>query len=55
MWFDTIGNTDVNAIEDGNTFEGFPTSGRYVVGEVLDATDFDVDDSTKAKLYIDNN
>jgi len=53
LYFDTENNTDVNAIEVGNTFRGWPTSDRYVVGKVL-ALPFDVDDETKVQLYIDN-
>lgn len=52
-WFDTIGNTDINAIEIGNTFDGWVNNTRYVVGIVI-ALPFDVDDNTKASLIIDN-
>ncbi|MAX71793.1 MAG: hypothetical protein CMC76_11975 [Flavobacteriaceae bacterium] len=54
IWYYTVGNTDVNAIEDGNEFRGLVSPTRYVVGVVLDATDFDIDDPTKARLLIDN-
>jgi hypothetical protein len=53
FYFNTQGNTDVNAIEVGNTFRGWPTADRYVVGKVL-ALPFDVNDETKVQLYIDN-
>ena len=52
LWFDTVGNTDTQAIEVGNTFEGYPTTSRYVVGRVI-ALPFDVDDNTKVKLIMD--
>ena len=54
LWYDTQGNTDRTAREVGNVFRGKPSADRYVVGEVLDPTDFDIDDKTKAKLYVDN-
>lgn len=41
-------------ITDDQEFRGFPTPGRYVVGTVLDATDFDIDDDSKANLLVNN-
>lgn len=53
LYFNTAQNQNPLAIEDGNHFYGHPEADRYVVGRVVDATDFDVDDSLKAKLFID--
>ena len=52
-WFDTIGNSDINAIEVGNEFEGWVSATRYVVGKVI-ALPFDVDDNTKVSLIVNN-
>lgn len=54
LWFDTRGNANPRAIAAGNVFRGEPTANRYVIGKVLDPTDFDIDDNTKATLYLDN-
>jgi len=50
---DTIGNTNIDAFEIGNTFRGWPTTSRYVVGKVI-ALPFDIDDNTKVSLVVDN-
>lgn len=45
--------TSLTEWEAGDTFSGWASSDRYVVGKVI-ALPFDVDDSTKVKLVIDN-
>lgn len=43
----------VDAWEVGDTFQGWPSTSRYVVGKVV-GLPFDVDDESKTKLVIDN-
>jgi hypothetical protein len=52
-WVDKNGNTDKEAFEVGDYFEGYPTSDRYVVGRVI-GLPFDIDDNTKVKKHVDN-
>lgn len=47
------GYTSLTDWEVGDTFSGWASSDRYVVGKVV-GLPFDVDDSTKVKLAIDN-
>jgi hypothetical protein len=54
LYFNTSQNANPMVIEDGNHFYGHPTAATYVVGRVVDATDFDPYDTEKAKLFIDS-
>jgi alpha-D-ribose 1-methylphosphonate 5-triphosphate synthase subunit PhnL len=52
-WVDKNTNLDLEAFEVGDTFDGWVSTTRYVVGRVI-ALPFDVDDATKVSLAIDN-
>lgn len=54
LWFYPPNSTNPLQITDGQEFRGFPTTDTYVAGIVLDATDFDPYNTSKAKLLIDN-
>lgn len=54
LWYYPQNVANPQQIVTGQEFRGFFTTNRYVAGIVLDATDFDIDDPTKAKLFIDN-
>lgn len=52
-WVEKGANIDNTAFEVGDKFEGWESSTRYLVGIVI-ALPFDVDDSAKVSLIIDN-
>ena len=54
LWYYPVNGNNPLEVEAGQEFRGFATPDRYVTGVVLDAADFDIDDPTKAKLFIDN-
>lgn len=54
LFFDTSGNANPLEIADGNNFYGHPKPTKYVVGKVLNTTDFDPYNTDKAKLFIDS-
>jgi hypothetical protein len=52
-WVDKNGNTNFEALEVGDSFDGWVSATRYVVGRVI-GLPFDVNDETKVRLVIDN-
>ena len=54
LWHYPKNASDPTAVTNGQEFRGFPTPTRFVSGIVLDATDFDIDDDTKARLIVNN-
>tara|TARA_R110000851_G_scaffold108617_1_gene230025 strand:- start:8367 stop:9077 length:711 start_codon:yes stop_codon:yes gene_type:complete len=54
LWFYPPNEADPQLITTGQEFRGQITDDRFVVGTVIDATDFDIDDPLKARLFIDN-
>jgi hypothetical protein len=54
LYFNTVGNVDRSKYTEGNFFKGHPTNDSYVVGKILDASDFDPFNLEKAQLFIDN-
>lgn len=53
FWFDTSSNTDKEAIEVNNKFNGWIGDERYVVG-IVKALPFDINDTSKVSLISDN-
>jgi hypothetical protein len=52
IWFYPPNTNNPQQVTVGQEFRGFPDANSYVAGIVLDATNFDIYDETKAKLIL---